>query len=149
MDTALQRKPFFRPPNQFEEWCINNFSLGFFISSLMCIARNLTIYYPNLVHSPSSYPSGPLVDSLIYFTVAILFLGSAHMRCKYMMVSHTKLHVFGLFMCTVLGWAIPMLLFSVALPEKLFTSTMYYCLTQNFIQILCGGLYTWIFVEAK
>ena len=149
MDTALQRKPFFRPPSQFEEWCINNFSLGFFMSSLICIARNLTVYYPNLANSSISLPSSPLVDSLIYFTAAILFLGSAHMRCKYMMTSHTKLHVFGLFMCTVLGWAIPTLLFSFALPEKLFATTIYECLKENLIQIFCGGLYTWIFVEAK
>ena len=68
---------------------------------------------------------------------------------KYMMASYTKLHVFGLFMCTVLGLAIPTLLFSFAVPGKLFTTTMYDYLTNKLIQILCGGLYTWIFVEAK
>ena len=149
MDTALQRKPFFRPPSQFEEWRISQFVQGFVFSALVCILRNLTVYYPNLVQSDNSVSTGPFVDSIISAVVSLVFVGVSHARCKYTMHSHTKLHVFGLYLCSVLGWAIPTLLFSFGLPEKLFEATMYHLLTYNLVWLFCGGLYTLIFVEAK
>ena len=80
MGTVLQRKLYFRHSDQFKEWCVNDFSLGFFLSSLFSIPINLTVYYPNLVNSLPSPPLCPLVSSIIYTAVAILFVAHAHMR---------------------------------------------------------------------
>ena len=148
MDSVLQRRPFFRPPSQFEEMFIQDFTLALCFSAFVDAVINLTSYFP-ILHPVQllQLPESPVVDVILNILLMGALANHAHRLCKYMLVSHTKLQVFTLYVCTLIGFIVPDLIFNFAIPQDLYLTTLTKYTTSFCTKIFYGCLYCITFVN--
>ena len=147
MDTVLQRKPFLRPPSQYEKMCLSNLAKALLISS------SSELFSPVSKYVPSSNPYHFGVTDLIFIAIScMIWIPCAifvHMDVKCSLISFNKLHVFGLYACAMIGTLIPELFLLSTVSDSQFLPLLFIFCKISFIQFLIGSLYTWVYVKDK
>lgn len=147
MDTVLQRKPFLRPPSQYEKMCLRNLVIGLLSSSLLVAFSPIDVLVPN--SNPYDFGVIDLIFIPLACMILIPFVICMHIVVKDSLISFNKLHVFGLCACSLIGYLIPKLFHLTTVDDSQFLSLLFICCKNGFIDFLIVGLYTLMFVEAK